>query len=97
MTETLDDLLNKVEAIIKCRAGTYDELHKATKKPLSSLYDLIGGPRRFKPNGDITLKIQTWAAKKTTQIAIGLKETQSAYRAAYQEIREKRSPVGGRK
>jgi hypothetical protein len=93
--QTLDDLLNRVEAIVKCGEGTFVELAKAIKERPSSVYDWIG-QRRFTPNGDVTLRIQQWAAKKTTQIAMAGRKLQVAYRIAYREVCAKRLPVDGR-
>jgi hypothetical protein len=95
VTETLPDLLNKVEAIVKCGAGTFVELAKDIKEKPASVYDWIG-QRRFTPNGDVTLRIQQWAAKKSNQIAMAGRKLQTAYRAAYREVCEKRLPVDGR-
>jgi hypothetical protein len=87
--QSLDDLLNRIEAIMKCGAGTTKELAKALEKPVSNIYDWIG-QRRFEPSGEVALRMQTWAAKKTTQIAMAGRKLQTEYRIAYREVCKKR-------
>jgi hypothetical protein len=95
MTETLDDLLNKVEAIFDCKAGTPSELAKAINKPAQSVYDWVG-QRRFKPNGDTALKIQQWAAAMMLRVAKSGSKFQSKFRQSYREVCDKRRPGNGR-
>jgi hypothetical protein len=93
--ETLGDLLNKTEAMIDCRAGTVNELAKFLGRRPQRVSEWIG-QRKYCPPGDVTLKIQEWAAKISNRIAV-TKRLQPIYRESYAKICERRSRPGNGK
>jgi nicotinamide mononucleotide adenylyltransferase len=89
MTETLDDLLDKLEAIFDCKAGTQTELSKFLNRRFQRVSEWVA-QRKFTPPGDVALQMQQWAAQMSNRIAAGGRELQMAYRKSYQEIKERR-------
>lgn len=87
MKDYLDELLDKVSAIIECGAG----------KPVEIARFVIGGEnvesasvqasrwikRQVKPAGPAALALNAWAAVKTLEIEAGGEETREAYRKAF--------------
>lgn len=96
MTETLEDLLNKIEAIFDCGAATVNECAKAVGRRPQRITEYVA-MRKYEPPGSTALALRAWAAKISTRIAIGPKKMQAAYRLSYQVVKQKRSPVAGKR
>lgn len=89
MTETLTDLLNKVEAIFKAMDGSRIELEKFIGHRRQRISEWVV-QRKHEPPGAVALQMQAWAAKMTTRIAIGPRTLQVAYRDAHKMVKERR-------
>lgn len=94
-TESLDDILNKIEAIFDCKAGTIKEVAKLLDRRPQQVSEYIA-QRKHQPNVPDYIKMKEWAAKMTLRIAMAGREMQMAYKHAYRDVCAKRLPVAGR-
>lgn len=85
--ETLSDVLDRVEALIKCGAATFKELAKEFGKPESRFSEWVT-MRAPTPNGEVAIRLREWADGKIEGIQ-GAGAT--AYRKALKEVRERRA------
>jgi hypothetical protein len=95
MTETVDDLLNKIEAIFDCGAGKPNELAKHMGRAPQRVSEYIR-QRKHRPSVLDYFSMKSWASEMTTRIAMAGRKLQSSYRTAYREVCAKRLPVDGR-
>jgi hypothetical protein len=95
MTETLDDLLNKIEAIFDCGVAQPIELARELGKKRQRIPEYVR-QRKHRPTGDTAFKMKAWAARMSNRIAAAGSKTQNAYRSAYQDVCEKRRPGNGK-
>ena len=93
--ENLDDILNKIEAIFDCGAGSTNDLAKFMDRRRERINEYVR-QRKHQPNVPDYIKMKEWASKMTLKIAMAGRKMQMAYKRAYQSICEKRVPVNGK-
>lgn len=86
--ETLDTLLDKVEAMFDCGAAKAMDLAKYLDVPPQRIWGWVR-QRKPKPSGETALKIQAWAAGVSTAISTN-RGLQRAYREAFAAVQQKR-------
>ena len=95
----LPDILNRVEAIIECGAGTVRELatfllpEQDPKQSGVRVSEWIKSRIRT-PNGETALRMREWAAVKTLEITKHRKATK--YNQAYRAIERKRATTASK-
>lgn len=92
--DPLTDLLNKVSAIVKSGASTFQLMEEETGISVKALYEVVS-VRRNDPNGPKTAALMAWAAEKTLRISMAGREMQDAYRKEYEKACE-RFPLEGK-
>lgn len=96
-TETptiLHDLLNRIEAIIECGAGTITELAKHIYPNKEVAISVIRvsewvKSRRRTPMGETALQMKEWASRKELDITKNRQATK--YRTAYKAVLKRRA------
>ena len=89
MIETLGDILNKIEAIFDCKAGTIKELAKYMDRRPQRISEYVA-QRKHQPSVPDYIKMKEWASKITLKIAMAGSAMQVAYKQAYHDVRQKR-------
>lgn len=92
--DTLNELLNRVHAMVKCGVSTYPILAQETKIPAKQLWDILN-LRRARPNGERALALHKWAEEKTVEIAKQGDKAWRAYQKAYTAADKKFPSAGG--
>lgn len=88
-TDYLVELLDKVRAVLACGVGTQSELARYVNPDGGSVAARIQVNRwiggEVKPNGESTLRIQSWLAVKTLEIDAAGDEMKAKYRAEFKK------------
>lgn len=92
----LEQLLNRIEAMLDCEAATLSELaadilpDQDRKQRVTRVSEWVRSRKRV-PNGEAALRLHEWAGKKTLQIRsiLGAKGDEK-YSAAFREVIKRR-------
>lgn len=92
VSETVTDVLNKIEAILECGAGKLNGLARHVGCRPQRISEYIR-QRKHQPGVADYLLMKEWASKMTLRIAMAGREMQAAYVIAYTTVCKKRKAV----